>query len=91
MPTASVRWPAGPAGSLPPHRWARPRALPAEQAAQAARPYCAQVEVIEAPSQAAQRALELALEHQGMAIACGSLYMIGEAKQGFCSAAPLVD
>ena len=68
-----------------------PRALPAEQAAQAARPYCAQVEVIEAPSQAAQRALELALEHQGMAIACGSLYMIGEAKQGFCSAAPLVD
>ena len=33
----------------------------------------------------------LLLEHQGMAIACGSLYMIGEAKQGFCSAAPLVD
>ena len=59
-----------------------PRALPAEKAAQLARQHCAQVEVMEDPVQAAALARRQA-GPDDLVLACGSLYMIGDAKRGF--------
>lgn len=61
-----------------------PRALPAEKAAQLARQHCAQVEVMEDPVQAAALARRQA-GPDDLVLACGSLYMIGDAKRGFLS------
>lgn len=62
-----------------------PRALPARQAARLAAEYCSRVEVVEDPAQAAALARRQA-GSQDMVLACGSLYMIGDAKRGFLSA-----
>lgn len=62
-----------------------PRALPAREAARLAAEYCAQVEVVEDPAQAAAQARAQA-GPEDLVLACGSLYMIGDAKRGFLSA-----
>ena len=59
-----------------------PRALPAEKAAEIARKYCEKVEAVDDPAQAAFLAKSQA-GAEDVVIACGSLYMIGYAKQGF--------
>lgn len=62
-----------------------PRALPAREAARLAAEYCVQVEVVEDPAQAAAQARAQA-GPEDLVLACGSLYMIGDAKRGFLSA-----
>ncbi len=59
-----------------------PRALPAAQAAAIAAAHCADVRTVEAPHEAAALAKAEAAPGQ-VVIACGSLYMIGDAKAGF--------
>lgn len=59
-----------------------PRALPAQEAAAIAREHCADVRAIDSPHEAAARAKEEAGADE-VVIACGSLYMIGDAKTGF--------
>ena len=59
-----------------------PRALPAEKAAEIAKRYCQRVEAVDDPAQAAFLAKSQA-GAEDVVIACGSLYMIGYAKQGF--------
>ena len=59
-----------------------PRALPAEKAAEIAKRYCQRVEAVDNPAQAAFLAKSQA-GAEDVVIACGSLYMIGYAKQGF--------
>ena len=59
-----------------------PRALPAGKAAEIAKSYCQRVEAVDDPAQAAFLAKSQA-GAEDVVIACGSLYMIGYAKQGF--------
>ena len=61
-----------------------PRALPAQEAARLAAEYCLRAEAIEDPAQAAAQARAQAGPGD-MVLACGSLYMIGDAKRGFLS------
>jgi len=58
------------------------RALPAGKAAEIAKSYCQRVEAVDDPAQAAFLAKSQA-GAEDVVIACGSLYMIGYAKQGF--------
>lgn len=57
-------------------------ALSAEEVAEEARPYCADVRVIESPEEAARMALQEAGEGD-LLLATGSLYLLNDAKKGF--------
>ena len=64
-----------------------PRALPAQRAAELAAEFCNLVHAIEDPAHAAAQARAQA-GPEDMVLACGSLYMIGDAKRGFLSLEP---
>ncbi len=57
-------------------------ALPAEQCAALARPHCAQVHVCDDPEVGARLALSYAKEGS-LVLACGSMYLLGQTKNGF--------
>ena len=62
-----------------------PRALPASETAKVAAGFCGEVHVRESACEAGRLAIELA-GPDDLVLACGSLYIIGEARQGFLSA-----